>query len=91
MKQTTKDLQDGTYSILFTPTLLGKCYVEISINKAAIPTSPHTILVGPGPTSPGHTLVNLDELRVAFAGSDSHFTIIPRDEFHNVQPWIEGT
>jgi hypothetical protein len=70
--------------------MLGRCHIVIAINGKSLPYTPHTILVGPGPTSGGHSSVELDKLRGAFTGSDCHFIIIPKDEFCNVQPRIEG-
>lgn len=88
---TTKDMNDGTYAVEFTPSILGRGKIEISVNDKPIPNSPFTIQLGPGPTSAGHSTVVLDPLRdVAFAGSDCHFIIIPKDAFHNIQPRMPG-
>lgn len=83
-------MNDGTYAIEFTPSILGQCKIEVSVNEKAVPNSPFTIQIGPGPTSAALTSVDLEPLQNAYAGSDCHFLIIPKDAFHNIQPRMEG-
>jgi hypothetical protein len=85
-----KDNDDGTYAVEFTPSILGRCRIELSVSDQAIPGSPFQIEIGPGPTSAQHSAVNLEGLRDVFAGCECQFFIIPKDAFYNEQPYMEG-